>query len=322
MFRVRASVKVVRELYGLTPAAGFGPRCLSMVRNRMIENGLSRGTVNMRIAIIKAAFKWAVAEELVPPSVWHGLSAVTGLRAGDSSAPEPKRVKPVPVEFVDAALSFMRPPIKAMVQLQLLCGARPGELCILRTGDIDMTNPVWVYRPSFHKTEHRGIEREIFIGPEGQRVLAPWLRPNLLEFVFRPDEDDVVRRAELAANRKTPLKYGNRPGTNRRAKPKRKPGEFYDVHAYRHAVHRACDRADKASKQRLAESGKEIPEGRLIPRWSLHALRHNFATQVRREHGIEMARMLLGHQLGNLSVTERYAERDTVSACAVMQKIG
>lgn len=64
MSMVRASEKVARELYGLTPAAGFGTRELAIVRNRMVECGLSRGTVNNRIAIIKAVIKWAVPETM------------------------------------------------------------------------------------------------------------------------------------------------------------------------------------------------------------------------------------------------------------------
>ena len=35
---------------------------------------------NRRIGRIKRAFKWAVAEELIPPSVFHGLQAVAGCR--------------------------------------------------------------------------------------------------------------------------------------------------------------------------------------------------------------------------------------------------
>jgi integrase len=322
MARIKAALKAVRQLFGLTQAASFGPKSLTTIRQAMIVNSLTRSTINERIRIIKAAFKWSVAEELIPASIWHGLSAVNGLKAGDSTAKEPKRVKPIPVEFIDAALPFMRPPIRAMVRLQLLCGARPGELCIMRTSDLDITGKVWVYRPIVHKSDLRGITREIFIGPAGQEVLRPWLKPSLTDFIFRPDEDDAKRRADLNAKRQTPLNQGNRPGTNRRQKPKRRPRDRYDVHSYRRAVHRACDRADSQAKQRVTEAENSLQNDRVVPRWSLHALRHNFATQVRKRHGLEIARLLLGHQLGNLSVTERYAERDTAVAHSVMEKIG
>src|SRR5262249_48285788 len=44
--RVRLSLQPVKELYGHTPAAGFGPLALKAVRERMVENGWTRGYVN------------------------------------------------------------------------------------------------------------------------------------------------------------------------------------------------------------------------------------------------------------------------------------
>jgi hypothetical protein len=55
----------------------------------MIEDGLSRGVINTRIGKIKQMFKWAVADELLSPSVYHGLQAVTGLRYGQTRALDP-----------------------------------------------------------------------------------------------------------------------------------------------------------------------------------------------------------------------------------------
>jgi hypothetical protein len=49
----------------------------------MIAANLARTTVNQRISCIKRIFRWAVGEELIPPSVHHGLQAVTGLVPGD-----------------------------------------------------------------------------------------------------------------------------------------------------------------------------------------------------------------------------------------------
>ena len=39
-----------------------------------------------------------------------------------------------------------------MVQLQILTGARPGEVVITRPVDLDTTGKVWLYRPKTHKT--------------------------------------------------------------------------------------------------------------------------------------------------------------------------
>ena len=46
---------------------------------------------------------------------------------------------------------------------------------------------------------------------------------------FSPIESEKARLAELHANCKTPLSCGNRPGTNRKKRPKRKARDRYDV---------------------------------------------------------------------------------------------
>jgi site-specific recombinase XerD len=43
-------------------------------------------------------------------------------------------------------------------------------------------------------------------------------------------------------------------------------------------------------------------------RWHPHQLRHNAATNLRREHGVELARIILGH--ANVLATQIYAEAD------------
>ncbi|MCA8994174.1 MAG: hypothetical protein KDA88_19495 [Planctomycetaceae bacterium] len=112
---MRIALKPVRELYGDTPACDFGPLKLQAVRQKMIDDGLSRGVINNRINRIRRFFKWSVAEELVPPSVMEGLRAVAGLKRGRTNAREAKPVQPVPDEFVDAVLPYVAPPVAAMI---------------------------------------------------------------------------------------------------------------------------------------------------------------------------------------------------------------
>ena len=86
---MKEAIWPLRQLYGLTPAADFGPQSLKAVRQHMVtEQGLCRNVVNHRISRIKRVFKWAVAEELVPPSTFHGLQALAGLRFGRTEARE------------------------------------------------------------------------------------------------------------------------------------------------------------------------------------------------------------------------------------------
>jgi hypothetical protein len=67
---MREALRPVRRLFGDTQAEQFGPKSLKLVREHMIDQGLSRKVINQRINRIKRAFKWAVAEELVPPAVF------------------------------------------------------------------------------------------------------------------------------------------------------------------------------------------------------------------------------------------------------------
>jgi hypothetical protein len=80
---VRLAMRPLKELYGLTQAFSFSPLCLKAVRQRMIDQGtLCRLTINEHVSKIKRMFAWGVENELVPPSVFHGLQAVKGLPAG------------------------------------------------------------------------------------------------------------------------------------------------------------------------------------------------------------------------------------------------
>ena len=54
--------------------------------------------------------------------------------------------------------------------------------------------------------------------------------------------------------------------------------------------------------------------------WHPNQLRHAYASDVRRAHGLEAAQVLLGHAKAN--ITEVYAQRDLTLAAAVAVKIG
>src|ERR1019366_1179540 len=102
----RDALRPLRRLYGHTPAEDFGPLALKTVRQAMIDTGLCRTTINHRVGRIKRMFKWAVENELIQTSVFHGLQAVGGLKAGRSGARESEPVRPVPEAFVKAVLPF------------------------------------------------------------------------------------------------------------------------------------------------------------------------------------------------------------------------
>lgn len=299
--RVKCTLGPVRRLYGLAPAADFGPRALVVVRKQYVDDGLARKTVNDNVQIVKRMFRWAVREEIVPPSTHHALSTVEGLRAGESKAADPRKVKPVPDEHVAAVLPHVLPPVRAMIELQSLSGMRSGEATIMRTGDLDMTGRLWMYKPRYHKGDRHGIEREIPLGPKAQKLVRPFLLTNLDEYMFRPDEAMAARTADRRRQRKTPLypSHIRRQERMRKRSPRRTPTGHYTPTTFAQAITRACEKAR-------------------VPEWTPHRLRHAFATRIRKEHGIEVARVMLGHQ--HVGVTEIYTERDRKVAATVAAK--
>jgi integrase len=295
----RDSLRPLRRLYGSTPAGRFTPKMLKAVRQAMIDAGLSRTTINQRIGRVVRVFKWGVAEDLVPSPVHRGLKAVSGLKKGRSEARETQPVQPVPDAFVDAVEPHVSRQVWTMVQIQRLTGMRPGEVTIMRTGDLDTSGRGWVYTPGKHKMEHTGRGRRVPLGPQAREVLKPWLRTYLQAYLFSPGEARAERFAAMRAARKTRVQ----PSQRDRSKPgaKRRPGLRYTPRTYHHAIAGACVKAG-------------------VPNWHPNQLRHNFATMCSKEHGIDVARIILGH--ANLKTTEIYAEADHAKARAVMERIG
>jgi integrase len=159
------------------PADSFGPKMLKAVQDREVRRGRPRVTVNRISKTIRRAFKWAAGEEIVSASVWHALQAVPPIQKGRSEAPELAPVEEVPEWVVEATLPHVSSVVAGMIMLQRWTGMRPGEVAIVRPCDIDRSGDVWLYRPFHFKTDWRaGAERIVAIGPEGQRVLEPFLQ--------------------------------------------------------------------------------------------------------------------------------------------------
>ena len=88
----------------------FGPRALKTVREKLVRHGLARKQVNKQIGRIKRMFKWATADELIAPSIYHALQAVDGLRMGRTEARETRPILPVAWKDVEATLPHVLPP--------------------------------------------------------------------------------------------------------------------------------------------------------------------------------------------------------------------
>lgn len=349
---IRLSIAPVRELYGLTPAAEFGAVALDAVRRRMVGAGLCRNLVNRRADRIKRAFKWAASQGLVPVNVYQTLQTLAGLRMGRTEARESEPVRPVDPAHVVATLPYLNRHARAMVELQRLTGMRPGEVCNLTLGEVDRSGEPWLYRPSRHKTAHHGRDRVVPFGPRARAVVTSFLvgdRPPpegfdgidtaehtarlvaadayqeagrerdarlLRDFaqpvvfvgecvvdpsapLFSPWEAREERFRLMRANRRSKVQPSQE---DRRAeRPQRMPRERFTPERYAHAVARAAEKAG-------------------VPHWHPNQLRHLFATEVRRLHGLEASQVLLGHSRAD--VTQIYAERDLTLAARVANEIG
>lgn len=308
---IRVALRPLVERHGRTRLRNFGPKALKACRDKMIEAGWARTTINSSVGRIRRMFKWAVAEELIPVEVYQALCTVPGLRHGRTEAPEPEPVHPVSQDHVNAVLPYLNRQVRDMVRLQLLVGCRPTEVCIIRPCDVETDGDVWLYRPVSHKTQYRGRDRVIFIGPRGQEVLRPWLDRAPEVYCFSPAEAEAERLEQRHAQRKTPLSCGNTRGTNRCENPRRKPKDCYTKDSYRRAIQRAIEKANAERR----ENGE--PE---IPAWSPNQLRHSRATVVRKTYGLEEAQIMLGHR--NADVTQIYAERDLERGKQIALEIG
>lgn len=344
----RYSLRPLNHLYGKTPAGEFGPLKLKSVRQLMIDGydhpkygrqkPLSRGVINRRVERIKRMFRWATENELVPSSVFHGLLAIRGLERGRTEARETKPVRPVPESLIDAVRPHVSRPLEALIDLQLLTGARPGELCIMRRCDIDTGGKIWVYRPDSHKTQHRGQTREIYLGPRAQAILEPFFTKDAQAYLFSPQKAEADRLKKMREERKTKVQPSQ--ASRKKKHPKKRPGDRYDVSSYRRAVSRACaiafplpknlapvvkadGRPETTEEWRARLTSDEIKAVRAWRRrhhWHPHQLRHNAATNLRKEYGVELARIILGHSTA--FTTEIYAETDRHKAMDVMREIG
>lgn len=354
---VRTALIPLRKLYSQTQAAAFGPLALRAIQGELVKSGLSRGVVNGRINRIRHVFKWAVSYQMIASSVFESLRTVPGLKRGRSEAKETDPVQPVAVAVVDATLPFMPAPVRAMVELQLLAGCRPGEIMAMRAIDLNTTKGVWEYHPAHHKNKHRGQSRVIFLGPQAQAIIKPFPTTNVEAFLFSPRayvEQMHQQRTESRKTKRTPSQQKRQ----RKAKPKRKPGERYYRGSYLVAVVRATRKATQEGilglLKTVAESGKLVLPERLtaktlfhrkslltaeriraiaeangleaefdrlrVPHWSPLQLRHTAATNLRAKYGLEAAKVILGH--AKVETTQVYAERDLNEAKRIMAEVG
>lgn len=276
----------VISLYGDTHLADFGPVRFKAVRESFVARGWARGHVNRQSARVREILQWLTGNELYPADKLTAIEAVPGLRNGQTTAPESKKIQPIDLATVEATVLHLPRPVRGVVTFQRWTGCRPGEAVKVRRGDISTVGAavmpdgtakrlpgVWVYAPSQHKNTWRGESHYILIGPRGQVALAEFMDVDASEYLFRP--------ADVA---KAP-----------------RPGLHYTPESYQHAVAKAA----KAAK---------------VKHWHPYQLRHRFAGEIRDSLTEEHAKEVLGHK--QLDMTSHYTGVGLEKAAEAIRKVG
>jgi integrase len=315
----RAAFRPLLRLYGDLSAAEFGPAQLEALQIAMatgswqtpgeLEQRWRRGepadwcrtTANRRVSRVKLVWRWAERKGLVPEGRWAALCAVPGLRKGARGVRSTPRRKPTARADLDAVLPHCPPAVAAMLEIQWLVGMRSKEVRTMRTRDIDRTDPgCWVYTPSddtgeaSHKNAWRDADgggeapRRVPLGPECQRLLGPWLRPDDPDaFLFCPRKG-------------------------------RRGGDRYNAQTYAQAVRRACARASVAATRGQDLTVRERAAKRI--KIIAYGGRHAAKDRITRELGADAARAVLGQR--SIQTTSHYGSIDLGHAKDAARKIG
>jgi integrase len=268
--------------------------------------------------------------------VWEALRSLPGLRPGKGGAREAPPVRPVPDAYVNAVKPHVSGQVWALIQLQLLTGARAGELVAMRPFDIETSHDVWTYTPAHHKTAHHGHTRTINIGRAPKRSSGRTSPAGRLTTSCSPRR----RRRQDGCPTDTPRgRHRRRAGTCRRATAELFPRSsrasamtwratavpslvLATVHSRPpEPIARRQDETGEQWKRRLTPAERaDLDRWRRDHRWHPHQLRHCAGTMIRRAFGLEYSQVVLGHR--SMDTTAVYAEADQTKAQDVIRWSG
>jgi len=276
------------------PINDFGPDELQKIQHALVDYKYTHGKttkhytrqgINAIIKNIKKIWKWGLGRQLLNHKNLQSLDEVKFLRLGAKNVHEKVKRKRVTEDDFKKVLSCINPIIGDMLRLIWLTAMRPYEVCNMRPFDfIRDDSECWLYIPGRdcgpvgkHKTMRFERTKVIPLTKAAQDILTKYIIDfESKDFVFSPEQSVKLFLKQQSFNRKTPIHWGNRPGTNRKEHPMITPGKKYDHNSLCRAVIRACQRA-----------GVE----KIVP----YDLRRTAATGTRSLLGKEAAKVLLGH---------------------------
>ena len=117
--------------------------------------------------------KWGVWKELCQESTWQKLTVIPPYKKGEPGTFEGMKRMPVSDYVLLRTLPYLPPTVQAMVKVQRLIGARPGEICNLTVGAVDLEKGTILLTE--HKTKAHVGTRTIALRPEAREIIAPFL---------------------------------------------------------------------------------------------------------------------------------------------------
>ena len=270
----------------------FGADELQEVQKAMQDYSYKRGKqkkkytrqgINRNIKHLLSIWYWGVGRDYVTPAQAKRLDEVKSLRIGQA-VENSKRQKVTEDEF-KKVVKNANSVVGDILQLIWNTAMRPGEVCKMRPCDILRDDPeCWLYIPGRdispvgeHKTMRFGRTKVIPLTVKSQAILQNRVADfDSKQYIFKPMDAIKEMIQERAKKRKTPLHYGNSPGTNKKEHPMIQPGEKYTVNALRIACRRGCKRAGVAP-------------------FNPYDLRRSTATGIRSILDKEAAKLILGH---------------------------
>jgi integrase len=202
---------------GKLPVPAFTSERFEAIREKFVAEGWSRGYVNDQAKRLRRVFRWGKRRRLVSADLLSELQEVPALAEDETDAIEHEPKEPPPDSDVIATVKHLVPVLAALVKVQRLTGMRPGELVRLSIDQLQFdADPVcWLYERRKHKTKKRGKRRRIWIGPQAQVLMLPW-----------------VHRAAVSGNPVAWVFPVDRPNG--------RGDGAYRVDSYQHAVKKAC----------------------------------------------------------------------------------
>jgi integrase len=184
---IKSAIKPLVNLFGSTPAKSFGPAALKATRQKMVDGGTwCRSYINKSVGRIRRVFRWGVEGELVPSTVLLGLEAVSPLLAGRTTATDHAPRTAISVDHLERVRNKVGQRTRDMIDIAVLTGCRPGELCSLTAEMIDVSDPTaWVASLADHKNSHRGKSRSLVFGEKSQAILKKYLVKNKAATIFK-----------------------------------------------------------------------------------------------------------------------------------------